>query len=510
MIQPDFRKNFNGRYTARFSLCVTVFRTVRRIAICKFHEANAGPKMTRYPLKTLIAAVGLALAVTQTVNAQLPKSAAEAKTSFAPVVKLVAPSVVNVYAAGVERGQRNPLLDDPIFRRFFGGDGFPAQERVRRSQGSGVIVDPSGLIVTNQHVIEGMTEIKIALSDKREFAAEIVLRDPRTDLAVLKLQGISRLAAIELGDSDGIEVGDLVLAIGNPFGVGQTVTQGIVSALARTQVGAADYQFFIQTDAAINPGNSGGALVDVDGRLVGINTAIFSQSGGSHGIGFAIPVNMIKVVVASAQTGGKAVRRPWFGARLQAVTSDIADNLGLDRPVGALISDVARGSPAAEAGLKAGDVILAIGKQAVDDNEAFGFRFATMPLGGSVDLSVRRQGKIFTASVKLIAAPETRPRDRQTIGGKWPLAGSVIATLSPALADELSLDPLSDGVVVMEVTRDSPAERVGLKRGDVLVSIDGEKVQSSRDVIALARVRQYYWKLVIWRDGELMTTNIGG
>ena len=483
---------------------------VSRIAICKLSEMYAEPKMTLHPFKILIALVGLASALSVPVFAQVPKSAAEAKASFAPVVKLVAPSVVNVYAAGVEKGQRNPLFDDPIFRRFFGGDGLPAQERVRRSQGSGVIVDPSGLIVTNQHVIEGMTEIKIALSDKREFAAEIVLRDPRTDLAVLKMKGISRVPAIELGDSDGIEVGDLVLAIGNPFGVGQTVTQGIVSALARTQVGAADYQFFIQTDAAINPGNSGGALVDVNGRLVGINTAIFSQSCGSHGIGFAIPVNMIKVVVGSAQNGGKAVRRPWFGARLQAVTSDIADNLGLDRPVGALVSDVARSSPAAEAGIKAGDVILAIGKQAIDDNEAFGFRFATMPLGGSVDLSVRRQGKTFTASVKLIAAPETQPRDRQTIGGKWPLAGIVVATLSPALADELSLDPLSEGVVVMEVTRDSAVERIGLKKGDVLVSIDGEKVQTLRDVMALARVRQYYWKLVIRRDGELMTTNIGG
>jgi len=263
----------------------------------------AEPKMTLHPFKILIALVGLASALSVPVFAQVPKSAAEAKASFAPVVKLVAPSVVNVYAAGVEKGQRNPLFDDPIFRRFFGDDGLPAQERVRRSQGSGVIVDPSGLIVTNQHVIEGMTEIKIALSDKREFAAEIVLRDPRTDLAVLKMKGISRVPAIELGDSDGIEVGDLVLAIGNPFGVGQTVTHGIVSALARTQVGAADYQFFIQTDAAINPGNSGGALVDVNGRLVGINTAIFSQSGGSHGIGFAIPVNMIKVVVGSGPLG---------------------------------------------------------------------------------------------------------------------------------------------------------------------------------------------------------------
>jgi S1-C subfamily serine protease len=239
---------------------------------------------------------------------RVPGSHAEVRLSYAPVVKQVAPAVVTISAARVVANQ-NPLFNDPFFRRFFGqGLGAP-QERVQRALGSGVIVDPSGLIVTNNHVIEGANEVKVSLADKREFEAELVLKDSRTDLAVLRIKDSrERFPAIEFGDSDALEVGDVVLALGNPFSVGQTVTHGIVSAVARTQVGITDYQFFIQTDAAINPGNSGGTLVDLSSKLVGINTAIFSRSGGSMGIGFAIPVNMVKVVVASAKGGGDAVR----------------------------------------------------------------------------------------------------------------------------------------------------------------------------------------------------------
>jgi hypothetical protein len=228
----------------------------------------------------------------------------------------VTPAVVNVYASRVERRQANPLFDDPFFQRFFGQR--PGGQ-TSRSLGSGVIVEASGLVVTNNHVIEGMTNVKVALADRREFDAEIVLRDPRTDLAVLRIKGGKDFTAIELGDSDALEIGDIVLAIGNPFGVGQTVTQGIVSALARTQTGISDYGFFIQTDAAINPGNSGGALVDMSGRIIGVNSAIYSRSGGSVGIGFAIPANMVRVVVANARGGRALVRRPWLGAGLQAV-----------------------------------------------------------------------------------------------------------------------------------------------------------------------------------------------
>ncbi|MBX6368535.1 MAG: trypsin-like peptidase domain-containing protein, partial [Rhodospirillales bacterium] len=248
----------------------------------------------------------------------LPDSREQIKLSFAPVVKRTAPAVVNVFSRRIVRRSGPPpgLFNDPLFRRFF-GDAIPfglPQERVQNSLGSGVLVARDGLIVTNNHVIDGADEIIVVLADRREFEAQIVRRDERTDLAVLKIDvGNEALPYLELGDSDSLEVGDLVLAIGNPFGVGQTVTSGIVSALARTQVGISDFRFFIQTDAAINPGNSGGALVDLDGKLVGINTAIYSRSGGSIGIGFAIPASMVRAVVAGAATGGRVVR-PWLGA----------------------------------------------------------------------------------------------------------------------------------------------------------------------------------------------------
>src|SRR6201747_1161403 len=291
---------------------------------------------------------------------RVPASPAEIRLSYAPIVQHVQPAVVNVYAAKMVQN-RNPLLDDPIFRRFFGVPG-QQPEQMQRSLGSGVLVDAAGLVVTNNHVIEGADQVKVSLSDKREFEAEMVLKDSRSDLAVLRIKAQNeRFPALEFADSDALQVGDVVLAIGNPFAVGQTVTHGIVSAVARTQVGISDYQFFIQTDAAINPGNSGGALVDMAGRLVGINTAIFSRSGGSQGVGFAIPANMVRVVVASAKSGGKAVKRPCLGARLQAVTPEIAETMGLRVPSGALVANVTANSPAARAGLKLSDLIVGSG-----------------------------------------------------------------------------------------------------------------------------------------------------
>ena len=442
---------------------------------------------------------------------QVPQSQLQIKQSFAPLVKSVSPAVVNVYASRVQRQARNPLMDDPFFRRFFGGDqgGIP-RDRTQRSLGSGVIVDASGFVVTNNHVIENMTEVKVALADKREFEAEIVLRDPRTDLAVLRIKSPEKFVAVEIGDSDTVEVGDLVLAVGNPFGVGQTVTSGIVSALARTQVGVSDFQFFIQTDAAINPGNSGGALVDVFGRLIGINTAIFSQSGGSHGIGFAIPAAMVKVVVASARAGSSVVRRPWFGARLQVVTPDLVESLGLDRPAGALVAGVVEKSPASDAGLRQGDVIVGIDNQQVDDPDAFGFRFATKPLGGSTGLVVLRGNRRVALAVRLMPAPETRPRDPVLLRGRWPLAGLSVANMSPAVAEDLSVDATTDGVVVMDVAQGSPAQELNLKKGDVIVSVDGERVETSRDLEKLAKPRQYLWRLTIRRNGEVVTAMVGG
>ncbi len=454
----------------------------------------------------LVAIAGPALAQ----QTQIPQSAAQMKMSFAPLVHRVTPAVVNVYASRVEKQQPNPLMDDPFFRRFFGSGNAIPRERVQRSLGSGVIVDPAGFVVTNNHVIENMTEVRVSLADRRELAADIVLRDPRTDLAVLKLKGAGPFPSLELGDSDALEVGDLVLAVGNPFGVGQTVTSGIVSALARTRVGVTDYQFFIQTDAAINPGNSGGALVDTNGRLIGVNSAIFSQSGGSHGIGFAVPVNMVSVVLTSARTGSKMVRRPWFGARLQPVSSDLTESLGLDRPIGALVASVVEKGPAAEAGLKPTDVILAVDGQPVDDAEAFGFRFATKPLGGTSQLTVLRGGKKITLPVRLAPAPETRPRDIVAIKGRWPLAGLTVGNMSPALAEELSIDFSGEGVVVTEVAPGTPAQELGLKKGDMILSVDEEAVSSTRALEKLAKPRQYYWKLTIRRDGEVVTTPVGG
>src|SRR3954468_1843847 len=367
-------------------------------------------------LAAAFAAALLGAAGAQAQDRAVLQSGAQVQLSYAAVVKEAAPSVVNVYGARVERRQQNAAMEE-FMRRFFGdggpgGPGGPGapdgfQGRGQRSLGSGVVVDASGLVVTNHHVVEGMTEVKIALADKREFEATIVLSDPRTDLAVLKAKGAPPLHALEFGDSEGLQVGDLVLAIGNPFGVGQTVTHGIVSALARTQVGISDYQFFIQTDAAINPGNSGGALVDMGGRLVGINTAIFSRSGGSQGIGFAIPANMVRVVVASAKTGGKAVKRPWLGAKLQAVTPEIAESLGLRSPTGALVASVVPNGPAAKAGLKSSDLIVSIDGQTVDDPNAFDYRFATRPLGGTAQIDVQRGGKPVKLTVALDTAPDT-------------------------------------------------------------------------------------------------------
>ena len=435
-------------------------------------------------------------------------NAAELRLSYAPVVQRVAPAVVNVYAAKTVVN-RNPLFDDPIFRRFFGVPG-DAGNQLQRSLGSGVIVDASGLIVTNVHVIEGADEIKVSLSDKREFEASVVLKDPRTDLAVLRVKDArEKFPVLDFSNSDALEVGDIVLAIGNPFGVGQTVTHGIVSALARTQVGVSDYQFFIQTDAAINPGNSGGALVDLTGKLVGINTAIFSRSGGSQGVGFAIPANMVRVVVASAKTGGSAVKRPWLGAKLQAVTADIADSMNLKRPAGALIANVTPAGPAAQAGLKAGDLIISVDGQAVDDTNAFDYRFATKPLGGNAKLGIMRAGQELIATVALQTAPES-PREEITIRSRSPFSGAKVANLSPALADELQLQNVDNGVVVLDVDNGSYASNLGFQRGDVIQEVNGARIGKTHDLDTASKTQSASWRIVLMRRGQKISAVFGG
>ena len=439
-------------------------------------------------------------------DVRVPTSPDEIRLSYAPVVKRVAPAVVNVYAARVV--ENRPMFDDPIFRRFFGGGG--RHEQVQRSLGSGVIVDPAGLVVTNFHVIENADQVRVSLADKREFEADIVLKDQHSDLAVLRLKDArERFAAIDLGDSDALQVGDVVLAIGNPFGVGQTVTHGIVSAVARTQVGITDYQFFIQTDAAINPGNSGGALVDLGGRLVGINTAIFSRSGGSQGIGFAIPVNMVRGVIASAQGGSAVVRRPWLGAKLQTVTPEIADSLNLKRPVGALVSTVVARSPAARAGMRTGDLVVSVDGQEVDDVNAFDYRFATKPLGGQANLDVMRGGREVRLAVALESAPEIS-REETLIKARSPFLGAKVANLSPALADELRMDIDTKGVVVTDVENGSTAQSFGLQKGDVVLSVNNARIQTTQDLVRALSQPSRLWRLTIQRGGQQISAVFSG
>jgi len=443
----------------------------------------------------------------------VPESAPAMKQSFAPVVKRAAPAVVNVYVRHTVEQMVSPFFDDPFFGRLFGERFGIPRERIQNSLGSGVLVNAGGVVVTNNHVIQGRgeAEITVALADGREFPAKLILKDEQTDLAVLRLdaKGVE-FPSIEFSDSDSLEVGDIVLAIGDPFGVGQTVTSGIVSALARTQVGISDYQFFIQTDAAINPGNSGGALVDMDGRLAGINTAIFSKSGGSHGIGFAIPSNMVRLVVQSALKGGK-VQRPWLGASLQPVTPDIADSLGLATPSGALVANVHAKGPAAQAGLRAGDVVVSVDDKPVKDPQAFQYRFVTKGIGGAAELGVLRKGQKVKATIALLAPVEDPPRDTRDLLGHHPLTGCKVANLSPAVAQEVGVDDdTRQGVVILEVKEKTPAARLGVKRGDIVVALNNEKVKSVAELVSALELAEGGWRLSVERGGKVFNLAIQG
>jgi len=465
--------------------------------------------MPRHAMTAVAAALFALAAIANAASAQerqVPTSLAQIQYSFAPIVQRVAPAVVNVYAQHIVQNQ-NPFLADPFFRQFFGG--IPSRQ-VERSLGSGVIVDASGLVVTNYHVIRDASEVRVALSDKREFDATIVLKDQRSDLAVLRIKaGNERFPVLQFANSDALQVGDVVLAIGDPFGVGQTVTQGIVSALARTQVGSSDYQYFIQTDAAINPGNSGGALVDLSGRLVGINSAIASSSGGSEGIGFAIPANLVRTVVASAESGSNVVKRPWFGARLQEVTRDIADSLGLKAPVGALVASVAADSPAARAGIKPGDLIVSVDGISVDDPNAFDYRFATKPLGGTAQVGIVRQEHAMVVSVALQPLPDM-PRSEVEIRSASPFRGATVANRSPALADELRLDPQAEGVVITAVADGSTAQTIGFRRGDIVVSVNNQRIARSTDLERIASSGSRSWRVTIRRGNQQISVMFGG
>jgi len=350
------------------------------------------------------------LSITQPSSAgqmQVAARTGPAPASYYDAVQRATPSVVNIFTSKEIRSPRHPLLNDPIFRRFF-GDQLPDEAQRAASLGSGVIVSSSGYVLTNHHVVEAADEIEVALADGKKLLAKVVGNDPETDLAVLRLDA-ENLPAISFGSSDALRVGDVVLAIGNPFGVGQTVTSGIVSALGRTGLGINTFENFIQTDAAINPGNSGGALVDAAGNLIGINTAIFSRSGGSMGIGFAIPVSTAKMVLEQIVKSG-SVTRGWIGVEVQEITPPVAESFKLGGTRGALIAGVLRGGPADKAGIKPGDVLLEVQGKPVADPAAMLNLVAALAPGSAATMKVKRQGQDVDASVTVGRRPKPQAR----------------------------------------------------------------------------------------------------
>lgn len=430
-----------------------------------------------------------------------PVTQAQIALSFAPVVKQAAPAVVNIFASRIVRGQPSPFAADPFFRDFLDSFG-TAPGRIQNSLGSGVIVTPDGIVVSNHHVVEEASEIRVVLNDRREFAATVILADRESDLAVLRLDGAGDLPALAMRDNDAIEVGDLVLAIGNPFGVGQTVSSGIVSGLARSGIAVGDGRgYFIQTDAAINPGNSGGALVDMSGQLVGINTAILTRTGGSNGIGFAIPATLVRSLVAQAQAGATRFQRPWAGVTGQAVDAALAEALGLARPEGVVLNDLHPQSPLRAAGLSPGDVVLALSGQPVNTPEELLFRMAVLGLGQQAVVRYRRNGAEHEADVPLSPPPDLPPRDTRTIQGDVALRGLTVARINPAVADEMDLDGLRrEGVVVLAA--EDRAAQAGLIPGDILLGINGVPVGSPADVDRAATQRTRLWQVDILRQDQ--------
>jgi Do/DeqQ family serine protease len=443
---------------------------------------------------------------------KIPQSNEDIQLSFAPLVKRVSPAVVNIYSTRkIKVKNVSPFMNDPMFRHFFGNSfGTGVSERQESSLGSGVIVKEDGLIITSNHVIDKSDTIRVVLSDRREFEAKVILADEKTDLALLRINA-KNLAYLELMDSDTLEVGDIVLAIGDPFGVGQTVTQGIVSATARTTIGISDYQFFIQTDAAINPGNSGGALVTSSGKLAGINTAIYTQSGGSNGIGFAIPANMVATVINNG-AGGEHIVRPWLGVTTVAVSQDVANSLGLEKPSGALVSALYEGGPLQEVGIKVGDIITMVDNTHIVDNHELNFRVATYKVGTVAKFTVLRAGKSFIYTVKMIAPVESPKRDVRAIRGQSPLTGASVMNLSPAVADQfgLPLDDIQPGVIVSDVAEGTAAQRVGFQKKDIIAQVNGENVTSTQQLVTMLAKKAASVKVTIKRGQRAINIILNG
>lgn len=464
------------------------------------------------PMKSIIrlAVAFLTLCSGVSIAQEIPQTREQIALSFSPLVKRVSPAVVNIYTKRTVTRAANPFMNDPFFGQFFGNRGFGVpRQQLESSLGSGVIVQENGLVVTNAHVVKDAEEITVALSDGREFPATLSLVDTPSDLALLRLDTKGeKMPFATLQPSETLEVGDLVLAIGNPFGVGQTVTSGIVSALARSSLDINDYNFFIQTDAAINPGNSGGPLLSMTGGVIGINTAIFSRTGGSLGIGFAIPSEMVATVIAAEKSGQKAgasrIARPWTGISAQDVTSEIAASLDLSRPRGALVTALHEDSPAKAAGLKVGDLITAINGHEIRDSAEMRFRLVTVPLDGEAAITYQRQGETKTATMKAIAPPDKPARDSRTIQGQNPLSGATLSNLNPAVMVEIGLKEDVKGAVVTDVDPRSIAARV-VKPGDVVMGINKIPVDSTKDVEAALKRPANGWILSLFSNGQQRT-----
>ena len=450
---------------------------------------------------SLILIMILGVPVAANADVQVPSSKFEITLSFAPLVKKSAPAVVNIYAQRVVEARISPFQNDPFFGNFFRDFGNTTRPQVQNSLGSGVILSEGGIVVSNYHVVAGATDIRVVLNDGQEFSAIPLLSDEQSDLAVLKVDTVAPLPFLNLRQSETVEVGELVLAIGNPFGVGQTVSSGIVSGLARS--GAAQGSgrgYFIQTDAPINPGNSGGALVDVSGRLIGINTSILTRSGGSNGIGFAIPASLVRQFVVQAKAGYTKFQRPWAGMSGQPLTPDLAKGLGVDLTAGMVITALHNLSPFKTAGFAVGDVIGAVQGQPVTTPAEMMYRLSVAGIGANADITRVNSEGSKNILVGLAAAPDDPPRKIIEFDRRDFLPGLIISSINPAVQAELQLPWDSNGFVVIDP---GPlAVRIGLKAGDIILEANGRQLRTGNDIDEFLRQNSRRGAILIQRGSR--------
>ena len=429
----------------------------------------------------------------------IPKSETEIKLSFVPLVKQAAPAVVNIYAKRIIEERRSPFSRDPFFRDFFRNFG-QLQPRVQNSLGSGVILSADGYVVSNYHVVGGATDIRVVLNDGREISGNVILSDQESDLAVLKLNSDEVLPYLELRKSDTVEVGELVLAIGNPFGVGQTVTNGIISGLARTGIASGSAKgYFLQTDAPINPGNSGGALIDISGALIGVNTSILSRSGGSNGIGFAIPADLVGQFLIQAKEGRTSFIRPWAGMRGQPITFEMAASLGLPAMSGMIISELHELSPFSLAGIQVGDIITKVDGLDINSPEEMLYRMSVGGIGTTVDVSYFSQGIIKSVQIDLVEMPNIEA-EQVILGPKFIFLDLHISELTPEFQSKFGLSFSSKGLVVLDPGR--IAGRLGLRSGDLLQEINGKSVETVDEAMSSIGSLKGTGSITIRRSGR--------